>query len=433
MDIAGKLDLAALEAGLEDVVARHENLRATFPRGSQDLRMEPKKSLSGYFRFFDVGKELQPSQRRAGATDLLLGKLQEPFDLEHGPLFRACLVRVDEECHVLGLSVDHIIADAKSRDVLVRDLTSLYETHAAGTDPALPEVTVQFADYAAWEREYLQGDVLERLVAYWRGTLSGVDPIPASDLADPGAPGGAPGAARLRLTTSAELKARLTAVADARRVSMYMILSAAVKSAMGARRRPAGDGHPYDVAVFGSAANRMMPEVSDVFGYFATPIVFRTDLSGDPTLEEVLARESRAVLGALRRQQLPHSLVTKAVNPAQYGVRHGGDDFRIPRYVNFDFGSHLAAATDDTENPHRATARFRQVGLPALSIPRGGLRILAAEDPNAISVDVRYRTDHYSAEWVSAFTGDIERFLNAVADDCRMRLSGAVPAEGSAG
>ncbi|MFD9941093.1 condensation domain-containing protein [Nonomuraea sp. NPDC059023] len=421
--MTGKLDRSALETALHGVAARHENLRATF----DGLRMRPVAELRDFFHVTAAGSREQ-------ALSLLERRLQEPFDLAGGPLLRAWLVRVEEDLSLLGLSVDHIIADGKSRDVLVNDLIRLYGAQTAGTDPGLPEVAVQFADYAAWERSYLQGAVLERLSDYWRTTLDGVDPLPASGLTDPAAPGGETGADRVRFTTAPDLQPKLAAAATAAGVSVYGIVSAAVKAAVAAHRLPGSTPHdPYDVAVYGSAANRVLPEVAEVFGYFATPIVFRTDLSGDPTLERLLTMETRAVLGALRRQQLPHSLVTKLVNPAQYGVRHGADPARVPRYVNFDFGSHNdpAAAKPDTGPAGTGRAVFRQVGLPVLPVPRGGLRILSAERPGVISVDVRYRTDFYSRPWVSAFATGIHRFLTAAAGDWSVRLSDVVPARGA--
>ncbi|MFF3782121.1 condensation domain-containing protein [Streptomyces sp. NPDC001933] len=425
LEFEGALDISALQRALVALACRHENLRSSFSVEGDAAWLEISDAVTDFFEVVDGG--VRGFLERDAALALLSDRLQEPYDLEKGPLVRAVLVPVSEEHNVLGLGMDHIIADGRSREILLSDLEALYEAEVVGEAPDLPDISVQFADYASWERDYLQGKTLERLQAYWSKTLEGADPIPDAGLVDEQAPGGEPRGERLRVTIPADVKRSIEAVMREERVTMFGVVSAALKAAIFTHRSTEAATAP--VAVFGSAANRLRKEHAKVFGYFATPIVFCTDLRGDPALSELIGRETRSVLGALRHQQLPHALVTKLVNPAQYGARHRQDQTGVPAYVNFDFGSavpHIDSAADearDERQEQRIGVRIRKVGLPVLPPPRGGLRILGTEQPDAIVIEVRYRADLYSKPWAEGFAHYLQRFLEAVATDAGMPLS----------
>ncbi|HEU4881455.1 MAG TPA: condensation domain-containing protein, partial [Longimicrobium sp.] len=168
----GAVDYAALERALGEVVRRHEALRTTFrevdgspvqvitPFGGFTL---PVEDLSG---LHEADREVEV--RRRATDDVVL-----PFDLAAGPLFRAALLRLDEKSHVLLLSMHHIVSDGWSLEVFLRELSSLYIAYREGQESPLPELAVQYADYAAWQREHLRGELLERQLSYWRGRLAG--------------------------------------------------------------------------------------------------------------------------------------------------------------------------------------------------------------------------------------------------------------------
>jgi hypothetical protein len=427
----GVLRVGDVAASIADLARRHENLRATFDISADHAHVrigdEPAR-----LHYEEVDGHVPDGRRVDVGLEIIADHLQRPFDLADGPLFRACLIRVDETCHLLGMSVDHVIADGRSRELLVRDFARIHRSKENGKDPELPELPVQFVDFAAWERNHLTGRVLDRLTDYWKKTLSGIDPIPDSGLRDPAAEGGTPGVGIVRYTTPPALKRRLDRRSGGtERASSYGIVSAAVKAAVRAQRIAWGSRiDPDDVAFFASAGNRLSPEIADAFGFFATPIVFRTDLSGDPTVREVLERETKVVFSGLRHQQLPHSLVIKHVNPAQYGSRYRVEQDGVPPYINFDFGNetpHVRSGPAGSSGGENGTLRINKIGLPVVPVPRSGIRVLGSENESAIGIEVRFRTDLYTRPALDAFIAHVHCFLEAVASSPESRLSELTP------
>ena len=166
----------ALEASLTAIVERHEVLRTTFVDvgGEPQQVIHPVTALS----VADVDLRVEPAEsRRAAATAVARAEAGRGFDLETGPLLRATLIRLDEEAAVLVLAVHHIATDGWSMGVLSRELRTLYGAAVAGRPAELPALPIQYVDYARWQREWLQGDVLGRQVAYWRERLAGIEPL----------------------------------------------------------------------------------------------------------------------------------------------------------------------------------------------------------------------------------------------------------------
>ena len=163
----GVLDAAALERALNALVARHESLRTSFPAvaGEPVQRIAPSAPIQ--MPVVELA-ELPEPQREAEAQRLALEEARHPFDLAQGPLFRTQLLRLGSEDHLLLLTLHHIVSDGWSMGVLFRELGVLYEAFTTGTAAALPELPIQYADYAAWQRDWLQGPVLEAQLSYWR-------------------------------------------------------------------------------------------------------------------------------------------------------------------------------------------------------------------------------------------------------------------------
>lgn len=430
--LRGPLDIEALGASLDMVVGRHEALRSRFRVDDLGPQVIITPRLSDFFRIQEVSLAVAPSSREAAGLAMLAAELSQQFDLWTGPLVRARLVRVADGNHLLGLSFDHVIADRLSKDILVRDLLAIYRCQVAGGENDLPALDVQFQDFAMWERDFLTGPTLDRMMSYWRLTLSGVSPIPEIRLADPAAPGGIGAVDVIRLRLGAGTAARLRALADAENATMFSVMSAATKAAVVSMRLacPSG-GDPWDVALYGSAANRVYPEVANSFGYFATPIVFRTGLAEDLTLAELFAREAKSLFGALFRQQLPHSLIMKELRPEQYGVRYRVGREEVPQYLNFDFDSRTGdSRAGDAANllatPEIPGMAVSGAAIPLTSLPRGGLRVIGGEDQHGISLDLRYRTDRYSRPWAEQFMACVERVLVEAVDRPSTRLGTVV-------
>ena len=403
----GPMDVDALERALGLLVERHESLRLTFPPGPAGDRIVVTDGRGIRLRRESVEEEA-PDRRLGRALDVLAAITAVPFDLTVGPLFRPVLVRLSDTEHVVALLLDKILVDRNSCVILQQDFLALFEQARGGAEAGLPELRLQFADYAAWERNYLQGAALDRLLGYWRTTLDGVDAVPDAGLVDPDAPQGqAPGLAIRTRTIPAPVRDQLDAAARAGGVSLFALLSSALKTVVYARRRRVmDDSAAADVAMFGSMANRNHPALKDIVGYLATYTVFRTDLSGDPTLEELMTREAGTILGALCHQEVPHTLIARAVSPRQFGVLHRFGQVDVPHFLHFDMD-------DDWYSlfRQRTTLQVRPVRIPVPEIPRGWLRLIARSMPDGLFLQFRFRTDHYSAEWAERFLADYEHLL----------------------
>ncbi|MBV1849549.1 condensation domain-containing protein [Catellatospora tritici] len=419
LHLVGQLDVEALERSVHQLVERQESLRLTFQEHPTGCLLTVTDGQAVTLRRHSVENEA-PEHRMTRALGVLAQAAEIPFDLARGPLFRAELVRLSDTEHVLGLMVDKILVDRNSCVILQRDLLALYDEAAGGADAGLPELSLQFADYAAWERDYLRGATLDRLTTYWRTALAGVDAIPDVGLTDPGAPSGQPlGLAMCTRTVPVEVCRELEALARAEGTSMFVVLASALKAVIHARRSEAmGTEAAADVPVFGSIANRSHHTMNDVVGYFATYTVFRTDLSGDPTLAALMERESRTIFGALCHQEIPHTLIARAVSAGQYGILHRFGQADVPHFLHFDMD-------DDWSSGFRQPAKLRvkAVRVPVAEVPRGWLRLIARNKAGALVLQFRFRTDHYSTGWADAFLTDYADLLRIWPQRLDSRLS----------
>ncbi|MGH3731284.1 MAG: condensation domain-containing protein [Micromonosporaceae bacterium] len=404
----GPFDLDVLSRTVSAVVARHEGLRVVFPTDQRAALIEP----SGCLRVAEVGPDCPDPY--AAAIDLLSADAQVPFDLAAGPLFRCLAVRVDETTHLLGIAIDHVIADGWSCNLLVRDLLGTYEALRHGEEPELPPLPVQHLDFVAWELAYLSGGAEERLLDYWRTALGSTDPIPDSGLVDVSVPADAPATLeRVRHPLADGFRQRLARFAAACRITPYAVLGAALSAAVLTQRRADGVPSADDVALFASFGNRTHATVQDAFGYFATPGTLRTDLSGDPDFTELVRRQARTVSGALRHQELPHAVVVRELRPDQYGCRYRGGAGPATRYLNFDLAQQRARPFGFGVRGLTAS----MISVPRPDTPRGGLRLLAYQLESSMDLELRYRTDRYSAPWAERFSDRMRQILyDGVAD-----------------
>jgi amino acid adenylation domain-containing protein len=209
------------------------------------------------------------------------------------------LLRAGDEDHVLLLTMHHVVSDGWSLDVLWRELSALYAAYARGEEPTLPELPVQYADYAVWQREHLSGERLERHLAYWRAQLAGAPAVLEMPIDRPRAPGTGAAGAACRLELDEKLTEALRALSRREGATLYMTLLAAFQVLLG--RYGGGD----DVVVGSPIAGRTRAETEGLIGLFVNTLALRTDLSGDPSFRELLGRVRERVLGAYEHQELP--------------------------------------------------------------------------------------------------------------------------------
>ncbi|HEU0300975.1 MAG TPA: amino acid adenylation domain-containing protein, partial [Longimicrobium sp.] len=313
--LRGDLDRGALERALDRIVARHEALRTTFV--TVDGRPEQRIASVQESRFYLTGHDLgENAEAEAALRRLAAQEARAPFDLAAGPLIRGRLVRLAADEHVLLLTMHHIVSDAWSTGVLMRELDLLYDAFRRGAPDPLPDLPVQYADYAVWQRRWIDGAVLEAQEAYWRETLRGVPDalsLPA-DRARPERPDFGGGAAEVTLDEAST--AALKALSRRQGTTLFMTLLAGWAAVLG---RLSGQ---TDVVVGTPTANRGRREIEGLIGFFVNTLALRVDLSDSPTVAELLGRVKSQALGAQQHQDIPFERVVELVRPARSLARH---------------------------------------------------------------------------------------------------------------
>lgn len=307
------LDTHALARTLDEIVRRHEALRTTF----QTRDGHPVQVIAPHLAVpvpeTDLA-HLPPHERESEAQRLATAESRRPFDLTRGPLIRAGLLRLGPEDHVLLLTLHHIIADGWSLGVLFHELSTLYEAFVAGQPSPLPELPIQFADHATWQRRWLDGPVLAEQLEHWTRQLAGVPEL-VLPTDRPRPPVATFRGARTFFTVDEDLRRAATELGRATGTTLFMVLLATFEALLS--RYSGQDDFPVGVPI----ANRTRKETEALIGFFVNTLVVRADISGDPTFRELLARVRETALAAYAHQDLPFERLVEELAPARDAAR----------------------------------------------------------------------------------------------------------------
>jgi natural product biosynthesis luciferase-like monooxygenase protein/amino acid adenylation domain-containing protein/HAD superfamily phosphatase (TIGR01681 family) len=307
VQLNGRLDRVALERTLSEIVQRHEALRTTFVlAGGRPVQMiEPLQPLSLPVIHLE---ELPAAERETAVQRLAADEAGRAFDLARGPLVHAMLLQLSADEFVLLLNIHHIVVDGWSFGVLVREVAALYAAFSSGRPSPLPDLPIQYADYAAWQRAWLQGELRETQLAYWKQQLR--DALPLDLPTDrPRSAAQVNRAATRQLELPETLSAALTSLSRREGVTLFMTLLAAFQTLL---YRYSGQ---TDISVGSPIAGRNWVEFEELIGFFVNTLVLRTNLSANPTFRELLARVREVTLGAYAHQDVPFEMVVQAVQP----------------------------------------------------------------------------------------------------------------------
>ncbi len=305
----GALNIPVLEQTFNAIVHRHETLRTTFALIEGELTQVIAASLQLSMTTIDL-QTIPLEKREAIVQQRAIAESQAPFNLTTGPLIRVTLLQLEATDYVLLLTLHHIVADGWSIGVLLRELSALYTAFCAGKPSPLPALPIQYADFAHWQRDYLQGAVLESQLAYWRQQLADLPTLELpTDRSRPPIPSYQ--GATAQLTLSADLTAALEALSHQEGVTLFMTLLAAFQSLM---MRYTGQD---DVVVGTPIANRNRSDIEGLIGFFVNSLVLRTDLSGEPTFRNLLKRVQENALAAYAHQDLPFEKLVEALKPTR--------------------------------------------------------------------------------------------------------------------
>ena len=309
--ISGMLNVAAMERGINEIIRRHEILRTRFTMSGGQPVQVIAASLTIPLPVTDLAR-LAKNERDQKAAQLAAEEARQSFNLGAGPLLRANLLRFSPDEHVLLLNIHHIASDETSRDIVVRELVALYEAYSQGKPTPLPELKIQYADYAAWQRDWLQGGSLEIELAHWRERLQGapgVLELPA-DHPRPAQQSfrGANESAELDPAVASALKS----LSQRAGTTLFMTLLAAFKALLS---RYTGQ---EDIVVGAPFTNRQRTEVEGLIGFFVNTLPLRTDLSGDLTFWQLLQRVKATALDAYDHRELPFEKLVEELRPERH-------------------------------------------------------------------------------------------------------------------
>ena len=394
--LRGPLEVPAMRAAITALVRRHETLRTT---------IDERDGVAVQVVAPAPDEVALPVVERPGedATALARQESSEPFDLVTGPLFRPRLFHIGPDDHLLTLSTHHIISDGWSLEVILGDVAEQYAAARTGSPAPLAELPIQYADFAAWQRDRLVGDALERELDHWASTLDGAATLELpTDRPRPVTPSFA--GDFVSATVAGEAMEKLRALARERRVTMFMVLIAAFNVLLS---RYSGQ---RDVVIGTASAGRDLPELKGLVGFFTNMLVLRTDVSGDPTFAELLDRVRDVTLTAFSHQDVPFDKVVERVA----GRR---DPSRNPL-----FQVAVALLPPDAESKGSTGLQTSMV-----TVGTGGARfdigINVGETPDALRIFVEYATDLFDRPRVERMLGHYGQLLAAVAADPGLRLS----------
>lgn len=304
----GRLNVPALEKSLNEIIRRHEVLRTSYPTIDDEAVQNVAPSLILPLPVIDL-REFPESIRFEKSLQLASQISMRPFNLALGPVLQLALLRAGEQEHLLLLLMHHIITDVWSTGLLFREMASLYEAFSCGQPSPLEELPIQYADYAIWQRKYMQGEILENLISFWKGQLKGKLPVMQLPTDRP-----RPAAQNFKgeevvFTLSRKFTDDLKALSQREGATLFMTLLAAFKTLLYVYSKQ------EDIIVGAPIASRKPVETERLLGFFANTVVFRTDLSNDPTFKEVLARVRDVAVGVYSHQELPFEKLVEVIQP----------------------------------------------------------------------------------------------------------------------
>ena len=401
--LTGRLIVVALERSLSEILRRHEALRTTFPVADERPLQVIAAALAVTLGVVDL-RELSEIQREAEARRLATEEAQQPFDLAHGPLMRASLLRLGEEEHVLLLTLHHIVSDGWSTGILFQELSVLYEAFSNGKPSTLPDLPIQYADFAVWQRQWLQGEVLESQLSYWKKQLEGAPALLNLPTDRPRPAVQSYRGASQSIELSQELTQGLKALSAQQRVTLFMTLLAAFQTLL---HRYTGQN---DIVVGSPIANRNRAEIEGLIGFFVNTLVMRTDLSGNPTFKELLTRVRETALEAYTHQDLPFEKLVEELHP-QRSLSHSA-----LFQVLFNL---LENQNDRLLLPGLDASRFGTLAIPS----KFDLTLYAIPKPQGLTLIINYNSDLFEDASIKRMLGHLCNLLDAVAANPSQRVS----------
>ena len=403
IQLNGLLNVEALEQSLNEILKRHETLRTTFliidGQPIQAITPASYQSLS----IIDL-QELQSDQRLTEAQLQFAALAQQPFDLSQGPLMLVKLLKLSAEEHWLLFNFHHIICDRWSFGVFTRELTALYTACTSGQPSPLPELPIQYADFAHWQGERLQGSILEDLLTYWKRQLSGQLPVLELPTDHPRPPLQSYRGSSQSLQLSQDLTIALNNLSRQSGATLFMTLLAAFKVLL---HRYSGQ---EDIIVGIPIAGRNRPELENLIGFFLNTLVLRTDLSGNPRFHDLLKQVREIALGAYEHQDLPFEKLVEELHPQR--EQSISPLFQVMLILQ-----------------NTPTAEVKLPGLTISSLKNSNqtakydLTLYLLETEQGLNCHLEYNTDLFASTTITRILSHFQTLLEGIVANPNQRLS----------
>ncbi len=401
--MSGSLDVSILERCFGEIVRRHEALRTTFDVAEGQPVQVISKHLPLTIPIIELSA-FPKQEQQSEAARRALEELRRPFDLSQGPMLRASVLRLERNQHVLVVAMHHIVSDGWSLGILIREIAALYAAYSTNRPSPLPELSIQYADFAFWQRQWLQEEALEAQVSYWREQLGGRLPVLELPTDHPRPPVPTLEGAIESFDLSGELTQSLNTLSRQQEVTLFMTLLAAFQTLLSRYA-------DQDEIIIGcDIANRNHAATEDIIGFFVNMLVIRTSFSGNPTFRELLERVREVTLGAYAHQDLPFEQLVGALQPER-------DLSRNPLFqVNFAFQN----------------TPWQKLELPGLTltplemdaaITRFDMTLSMEETPQGLRGSLVYSTDLFAANTIRRLIGHFKTLLQGIVEQPEQRVS----------
>ena len=414
LPLAEPLDVALLERCLTEIVRRHDVLRTTFHMNGDDVVQKVGAAPAVTLEIVDLDTAADGTE--AGLARLCYAEFRRPFDLTRGPLFRAVLIRRPASApppqHRLLLTLHHIVSDAWSLQILIAELHRLYTGYAAGLALPLPDLEIQYADFAEWQRAWLQGQTRDRLLSYWRQQLAGAPALLnlPTDMQRPAMSSlrGATQSTRLPAATVAKLKS----IGNAQRCTLFMTMLSIFAVLL--HRYTSED----DLVVGTPIANRGRSELEPLIGFFLNTLVLRIDASGDPTFTELLQRVREVTLGGFAHQDLPFEALVRELQPSRN--LNVNPLFQVMFVLQSQQPGAADSAADSAADKSGPTESNSNV---TFGISRFDLTLAWTETADILEGMFEYSTDLFTPATIERMARHLRLLADTLAEQPDLRLS----------
>jgi natural product biosynthesis luciferase-like monooxygenase protein/amino acid adenylation domain-containing protein len=402
--LQGELNVRALEQSLNEIIRRHEVLRTRFAASDGRPYQVIAPSLTFHLPVIDL-RDLPSDEREAKAKEIAIEEAERLFDLSRCPLLRLSLFRLDDNDHALAYSLHHIICDGWSMGILINEISLLYMAFSTGNASPLPELEIQYADFANWQQQWLQGEVLDTQLSYWKKQLAAAPAELVLPTDFPRPPVRSYRGARYSMALPSGLSQALRDLSQQEGVTLFMTLLAAYQVLLSRYT------NETDIVVGSDIANRNLSATQTLIGFFVNQIVLRTDLSDNPNFIELLGRVRETALEAYANQDLPFEKLVEAMEPERH----------LNRSPLFQVKFLLQNTPQDSELSLRGlTLRPFNFDIEASTFD---LLLSMLDTEQGLRGTFEYSTDLFVSETIERFGAHFHHLLQSIVANPRQRVS----------